>query len=113
MLAVQDFTRLGSRAFVCSEVYKVYSYYDFGKDIKNNDKNKIKYFFCFLGKWGSKKRGALDKPQIAIRIDGFVRCKSRIGDKAFYAVPCGIRFKLGVFSVAQIIQEAVYLTNVI
>ena len=50
MLAVQDFTRLGSRAFVCSEVYKVYSYYDFGKDIKNNDKNKIKYFFCFLGK---------------------------------------------------------------
>ena len=55
MLAVQDFTRLGSRAFVCSEVYKVYSYYDFGKDIKNNDKNKIKYFFCFLGKWDSKK----------------------------------------------------------
>ena len=48
MLAVQDFTRLGSRAFVCSVVYKVYSYYDFGKDIKNNDKNKIKY--CFLSK---------------------------------------------------------------
>ena len=34
MLAVQDFTLLGSRAFVCSVVYKVYSYYDFGKDIK-------------------------------------------------------------------------------
>lgn len=34
MLAVHDFTRLGSRAFVCSVVYKVYSYYDFGKDIK-------------------------------------------------------------------------------
>ena len=59
MLAVQDFTRLGSRAFVCSVVYKVYSYYDFGKDIKNNDKNKIKYFFCFLGKWAAKKRGAI------------------------------------------------------
>jgi hypothetical protein len=60
-----------------------------------------------------KTEGALDKPQIAIRIDDFLRCKSRIGDVAFYAVPCGIRFKLGVFSVAQIIQEAVNLTSVV
>ena len=60
-----------------------------------------------------KTEGALDKPQIAIRIDDFLRCKSRFGDVAFYAVLYGIRFKLGVFSVAQIIQETVYLTNVI
>ena len=46
MLAVQDFTRLGSRAFVCSEVYKVYSYYDFGKDIKKiMIKTRLNIFF--------------------------------------------------------------------
>ena len=41
MLAAQDFTRLGSRAFVCSVVYKVYSYYDFGKDIKKSDGTNV------------------------------------------------------------------------
>ena len=34
MLVVQDLTRLGSRAFVCSVVYNLYCYYVFGKDMK-------------------------------------------------------------------------------
>ena len=59
MLAAQDFTRLGSRAFVCSVVYKVYSYYDFGKDIKKIMIKTRLNIFLFFGQMGSKKRGAI------------------------------------------------------
>ena len=63
MLAVQDFTRLGSRAFVCSVVYKVYSYYDFGKDIKKiMIKTRLNIFFVFWANGTAKKGRDRSRP---------------------------------------------------